>query len=172
LGTLLLKRGKFMFGLFIAIVAFNYIAFRTNKILTANQIVHIWAFTISFQTTFDVFVEFKYHGYWYFDKVIDWQGILPHMILIPAVNMIFLNWFPFKANLIKKMIYLIFFVMAILIYEIIALLPPPWGYFHYGWWRLWHAAVLDPILLLILLGYYKWIRILERKACLNVANKT
>jgi hypothetical protein len=52
--------------------------------------------------------------------------------------------------------------MAILVYEIISLLPEPWGYFHYGWWKLWHAAILDPILLLILLGFYKWICKLEK----------
>jgi hypothetical protein len=48
----------------------------------------------------------------------------------------------------------------------LTLLPEPWGYFHYGWWKLWHAAILDPILLLILLGFYKLICKLERNACL------
>ncbi|MDQ0200452.1 hypothetical protein J2S10_003641 [Neobacillus ginsengisoli] len=51
-----------MIGLIIAIIVFNLIAFKTNKIPTTNQIVHIWSFTIAFQTVFDVFVEFKYHG--------------------------------------------------------------------------------------------------------------
>lgn len=60
-----------MIGLIAAIIVFNFIAFKTNKILTTNQIVHIWAFTIAFQTVFDVYVEFKYHGYWYFAEEVD-----------------------------------------------------------------------------------------------------
>ncbi|MEH7072692.1 hypothetical protein [Neobacillus drentensis] len=154
-----------MIGLLIAIILFNYLAFKKNKILTGNQTVQIWTFTIAFQVLFDIFIEFKFHGYWYFDKGIDWEGILPHVFLVPPANMIFLNWYPFKSKVINKLIYLALFTIGILIYEAIALLPAPWGYFHYGWWKLWHAAILDPILLLILLGYYKWICKLELKAC-------
>jgi hypothetical protein len=153
-----------MIGLLIAIIAFNYLAFKKNKRLTGNQIVHIWTFTIAFQTIFDLIVEFKFHGYWYFDKEIDWAGLLAHLFLVPPVNMIFLNWYPHHSKIIKKILYIILFVIAILLYEVITLLPEPWGFFHYGWWKLWHAAVLDPLLLLILLGYYKWICKLEQVA--------
>lgn len=52
-----------MIGLIIAIIIFNIIAFKTNKNLTANQIIHIWLFTITLQKTFDVFVDLKFHGY-------------------------------------------------------------------------------------------------------------
>lgn len=156
-----------MIGLLIALAAFNFLGFKTNKLLSGNQILHIWLFTIAFQVLFDIFIEFKYHAYWYFDKELDWRGVLPHVFLIPPVNMVFLNWFPYKKGWKKQSIYLTIFVITILIYELIALLPHPWGYFHYGWWKLWHAAILDPILLLTLLGFYKWICHLEKKACSN-----
>lgn len=154
-----------MIGLLIAIISVNYIAFKKNKRLTANQIVHIWTFTIAFQVLFDLFIEFKYHGYWYFDREIDWAGLLPHLFLVPPVNIIFLNWFPHNSKVTKQIIYIILFVIAILIYEVITLLPAPWGYFHYGWWKLWYAAIINPVLLLILLAYYKWVCKLEKKAC-------
>jgi hypothetical protein len=154
-----------MIGLLIAIFAFNYLGFKTNKLLSGNQILHIWLFTITFQVLFDLFIEFKYHAYWYFDKDLDWRGILSHVFLVPPVNMIFLNRYPHKRGGVKQLVYLTGFVIAILIYEVITLLPEPWGYFHYGWWKLWHAAILDPILLLILLGFYKWICHLEKRAC-------
>ena len=156
-----------MIGLLIAIGTFNLIAFSTNQKLTGNQILHIWLFTISFQLLFDLFVEFKYHAYWYFGRELEWRGILPHVFLVPPVNMIFLNWYPYKKAWLKQLFYLVSFVIAILIYEVITLLPDPWGYFHYGWWKLWHAAILDPILLLILLGFYKWICNLEKTAYLK-----
>ncbi|WP_075983549.1 hypothetical protein [Bacillus massilinigeriensis] len=153
-----------MIGLLIAVIIFNFAAFKTNKNLTGNLIVHIWSFTVAFQVIFDVLIEFKYHGYWYFEKEIDWRGLIPHMLLIPPVNMLFLNWFPFKSSGWKKLMYLFLWVIAILIYEWIALLPEPWGYFHYGWWNLMYAVIVDPILFLILLGYYKWVYKLEKKA--------
>lgn len=152
-----------MIGLLIAIILFNLIAFKTNKRLTVNQIVHIWTFTIAFQFLFDTIVEFKYHAYWYFDKGVNWSGILPHTVLIPPVNMMFLNWYPFKSKVIKQSFYIIFWTIGILTYEAITLLPHPWGYFHYGWWNLSYAAALDPILFLTLLGFYKWIGKLEQK---------
>lgn len=153
-----------MIGLILAILVFNIIAYATNKRLTLNQIVHIWSFTIAFQVIFDILIEFKYHAYWYFEKEVDWRGLLPHTLLIPPVNMMFLNWYPFKTSIKKQVFYVVFWVIGILGYEMVALLPSPWGYFHYGWWRMWHAAILDPILLCILLGYYKWICKLEAKA--------
>jgi len=151
-----------MIGLILAILIFNFIAFKKNKLLTGNQIVHIWTFTIAFQVLFDLFIEFKYHGYWYFDKEIEWGELLPHLFLVPAVNMIFLNWYPYKTKIGKQIFYIIVFVIIILIYELITLLPEPWGFFHYGWWRIWHTAIVNPIILLILLGFYKWVGKLER----------
>ncbi|MGJ7913298.1 hypothetical protein [Neobacillus sp. LXY-1] len=155
-----------MLGLLIAIIIFNIVAIKKNR-LSTNQLVHIWMFTITSQSLFDLFVEFKYHGYWYFDKEIDFSGLLPHIILVPPVNTVFLSLFPFHKTFLHKMIYFICFYIFILLYELVTLLPSPWGYFHYGWWKLWHAAILDPILLLILLGYYKWICQIEKAATMQ-----
>jgi hypothetical protein len=163
LGHVKPKKENSMIGLFIAIILFNFIAFKTNKILNASEIVQIWTFSIAFQQSFDLIVEFKLQGYWYFNKGVDWLGLLAHIVLIPPVNMIFLNWFPYKDKTFKQIAYVLFFVIAILLYEVVTLLPSPWGYFHYGWWKLWHAAIVDVILLYILLAFYKWIRILENK---------
>lgn len=154
-----------MIGLLIAIILFNLIAFRSNKRLTRNQTVHIWAFTIAFQLLFDIIVEFKFKGYWYFTPEPDLVGLLAHTILIPPVNMMFLDWYPFKADVIRRITYVTFWVIAILLYEVVARLPEPWGYFYYGWWELWHAALVDPILFFILVKYYRWILRLEKEMC-------
>ena len=152
-----------MIGFILSIIIFNIIAFITNRHLTKNQIVHIWAFTIAFQTCFDVFVDFKYHGYWYFTKAIDWWDLASTVVLVPPVNMMFLNWYPFKKSLSKQILYFIYWEVGIVAYELITLLPKPIGYFEYGWWTIWHSAAINPILLLILLMYYKWIFKLERQ---------
>ncbi|KRE04225.1 MULTISPECIES: hypothetical protein [Priestia] len=160
-----------MIGLTIAIIVFNFIAFKINKRLTANQIVHLWLFTIAFQSSFDVYIDLKYHGYWYFTDGADWKGLLVHTVLLPPVNMMFLNWYPFKRGYIRQACYFIFWLIAILLYEMLTLLPPPWGYFHYGWWNLWHSAILNPVLLLILLCFYKWVCKLEDKLLLRKKEK-
>ncbi|MGI8351658.1 hypothetical protein [Niallia circulans] len=156
------KGNKQMIGLFIAIIGVNIFAFKVNKYVTKAQMVSIWAFTVAFQAGFDIYISFKYHGYWYFDKdAIEWIGLLPHLALVPPVNIIFLNWYPFKKSFIKRLIYFACWTIGILIYEVITLLPEPWGYFHYGWWNVWISVMVDPVLLYILLLYYKWISKLD-----------
>jgi hypothetical protein len=152
-----------MIGLIIALITFNFIAFYTNRRLTLNQIVHIWCFTVALHLNFDFYIDLQYKGYWYFSQKADWMEIPTNIFLLPPVNMIFLNFFPFHKSLLKKGIFFILFLIAIILYEVITLLPEPWGYFHYGWWNLGYTAMLNPILLFILLGYYKWICHIEQK---------
>lgn len=80
-----------MIGLLVAILVFNSIAFKTNKCFTAKQMAHIWMFTIAFQLNFDVFVEIKYFGYWYFTQDVDWKAFPTHTVLLPPVNIMILN---------------------------------------------------------------------------------
>ncbi|MBS4218413.1 hypothetical protein KHA96_08830 [Bacillus sp. FJAT-49711] len=152
-----------MIGLIMAVIVFNVIAFKTNKHLTKNQIVHIWAFTICFQTLFDVFISLKYHGYWYFSKGVDVRSLPIYTVLIPAVNIMFLNWYPFRKALYWRVLYIFLWVILITLYEMITLLPEPWGYFHHGWWRLGHSILINPVLFYILLKYYKWIYNIETR---------
>ncbi|MFC8575619.1 hypothetical protein ACFUCO_19860 [Heyndrickxia sporothermodurans] len=102
----------------------------------------------------DLFVDVKYQGYWYFDKEIGWTSIPSIALIVPPVNLIFLNWYPNQSRLFKRIIYFICWYVFILIYEKLALLPEPWGYFHYGWWNLGISAIVDPFLLLILIIFY------------------
>ncbi|WLR57475.1 hypothetical protein LC048_11825 [Mesobacillus subterraneus] len=153
-----------MIGLLLSVFIFNLIAFKINQRLLPSQVVQIWTFTIAFQVLFDLIVELKYQSYWYFSPEIDWIGLIPRTVLIPPVNMIFLNLYPFEKKLLNKILFLLFFVVLILIYELITLLPEPWGYFHYGWWQIWYSAIVDPVILLCLLGFYKWIQRLEQNS--------
>jgi len=140
-------------GLFVSIILFNLIAFSTNKKLTKNQIIHIWIFTIAFQHVFDCVVDFKYHAYYYFSEGVDWIALPAHLSLIPPVNMMFLNWYPFNSKLIKRILYFIYWTILFLLYEALTTLPEPWGYFRFGWWKLQYSAITDPNL---------WIRSVEK----------
>ncbi|WP_312857299.1 hypothetical protein [Neobacillus endophyticus] len=97
-----------MIGLIIAVILFNLIAFISNNRLTKNQIVHIWLFTVTLQLLADLFIDQKYHGY--FTKEVDWRGLPTTTMLLPPVNILFLNWYPFNSQLLKRILYYIFMV--------------------------------------------------------------
>ncbi|ALC83388.1 MULTISPECIES: hypothetical protein [Bacillus] len=151
-----------MFGLIVAALLFNFIVFYTNKRLTKIQIVNIWMFTIAFQYLCDIYIIFKYHRYWYFTKGVDWESLPAITVLIPPVNIMFLSWYPFGKPFYKRILYFVYWVAGTTLYEAVALLPEPWGYFHHGWWNLWYSVLINPILLGIVLIYYKWICYLEK----------
>lgn len=155
LGILKRKRLFFMFGFIVAVITFNTLAFKTNKTLTFKEIAHIWAFTVAFQATFDNYVDIKHQGYWYFTKDVDWTDLFSITLVVPPVNMIFLNWYPYDGSLWQQVRYFAYWEVVLLGYELITLLPSPWGYFHYGWWNLGISTVVNPVLLLILLKYHK-----------------
>ncbi|QQZ08931.1 hypothetical protein [Heyndrickxia vini] len=157
-----------MIILYLSVIIFNFLALYTNKRLTGSQVLHIWSFTITFQLMFDVFIDLKYKGYWYFTQGIDWVGLPAYTILIPPVNVIFLNWFPYGSSLIKRVGYFVVWEFFLLLYEMIAKLPEPWGYFRYGWWNIWYSFCINPLLLCTVLLYYKWVLRLERKTLNNV----
>ncbi|RAS80276.1 hypothetical protein [Priestia endophytica] len=151
-----------MIGLMIAIILFNTIAFTMNRRLTINQIVHIWTFTIALQVLVDLYIDGKYHSYWYFNENTEWRDLFTLTILIPPVNMMFLNGYLCGRSFPKRMMYIFYWVIAIRLYEAITLLPEPWGYFHHGWWNLWYSLLVNPFLLGMVLFYYKWIRKMEK----------
>jgi hypothetical protein len=150
-----------MIGLILAIIIFNSAAYFCSGRLTRNNKLHIWTFTIAFQLTHDLIVEYKHMAYWYFDKGISWPGLMGHTILLPPVNILFLNFFPFGKGFLKQFSYVTVWTGGLLIYELATRLPEPWGYFQYGWWKWEYSAIEDPLLLLILVGFYKLVLHLE-----------
>lgn len=146
----------------ISVLLFNFVVYKTNKRLTKNQVVHIWTFTIILLTWADIYIDEKTGGYWYFHKGIEWRNFIVYLLLIPPVNVIFLNWYPFNASKLKVFCYFVYWIIAITAYELLSLLPEPWGFFHYGWWNVGYSIICDPFLLLILLTYYKWICKIEK----------
>jgi len=144
-----------MIGLIVAIILFNLLLFIFNIKFSKQQIAHIWMFTAAFQAAFDIYIDIKYQGYWYFTKSADWASLPTYLVLVQPVNVLFLNYYPFQGCKRKKIKYVLCWEVALLIYELITLLPEPWGYFHYGWWNLFYSALVNPLLLYILVTYYK-----------------
>ncbi|MFP3919259.1 hypothetical protein U5N28_15770 [Lysinibacillus telephonicus] len=151
-----------MFGLIISVILFNTAAIITVKRFTKSQIVHIWTFTMILQFFVDLYLGYKYQAYWYFNKEIEWSSLPALTLLGPPVILLFLNRFPFQTSLLKRFLYIILWSIVLIIYEALASLPEPWGFFNYGWWKLAYSAPIYPFLLIIALSYYKWICSLEK----------
>ncbi|WEG11288.1 hypothetical protein PU629_14075 [Pullulanibacillus sp. KACC 23026] len=147
----------------VSLIVFNSIVIVMKKQLTKNQIFHVWKFSMILEMVFDLFIDEKLNGYSYFDKGIDGINIIVYALLIPPVNIMILNGYLFYSRIPKKLIYLLGWLIFVIGYEYLALLPEPWGFFHYGWWKIYYSMILDPILLMILLGYFKWVTYIEKR---------
>lgn len=150
-----------MLGLIVSVIVFNFLCYKFNKRLTSNHTLHIWLFTVAIQNLFDVFIDIKYHGYWYFTKAVDWQSLPAVTLLIPPINILYLNFYPYKKSFFIQGIYILCWSGMILTYEWLTLLPSPFGYFHYGWWKVQYSCILDPILFILMVIYYQLIRHIE-----------
>lgn len=96
-----------MFLLYTSTIVFNVIAYKFVKEMSANKIVHIWLFTISLQLLFDTFIDLKYYGYWYLTQGIDYLAFPAYTLLIPPINVLFLEYFPFGRSVKGKALYII-----------------------------------------------------------------
>ena len=94
-----------MIGYVVSLIVFNLAVFCANKRLSPGQIVQIWTFTIASHLAFDVYIDYKYHGYWYFTKGVDCENLPGMICLLPPVNILYLNWFPFGKRWPKKILY-------------------------------------------------------------------
>lgn len=68
-------------------------------------------FTIALQMNFDFYIDMGLKGYCYFTKEADWEEFPTNFLLVPPVNMIFLNFFPFQKRIAKKVMFFILFIM-------------------------------------------------------------
>ena len=148
----------------VSIVIFNFVAYVMKKQLTKIEILLIWEFSMVLEILFDIYMDEKTSGYWYCGKGIDWTNVIAYSVLIPPVCVIFLNWYQLNNySWLIRVEYFIFWLIFLLVYELLALTPKPWGYFHYGWWKLVYSVLLDPFLLMLLVFYYKWVRKIENE---------
>jgi hypothetical protein len=82
----------------------------------------------------------------------QWSGFLP-IFLYPPVNTIFLNYYPYDKAKFHKLMYILGWTVFCLVYEVAALRS---GFFYYLRWKLWYSALCYPVLLLMVLGNYKF----------------
>ncbi|WP_407675590.1 CBO0543 family protein [Peribacillus glennii] len=113
-----------------------------------NRNVHISLICNFIRYTLDLYMDTKYHFYWYFDKDIDWRWLIVLLGGKPSFTLIYLNFFPFYSKTQKKVLYILVWSIVVTIMEIGAVYIGK--VLHYDEWKLLYSAALYPLLLYIL----------------------
>ncbi|QGQ46382.1 CBO0543 family protein [Metabacillus sediminilitoris] len=121
-------------------------------------------YTTSFFATFlaslaDIYLDLKFDLYGFFDKGINWEYIVIFIVIYPAANILILNFFPYKKNIIKQITYILLCTIITLCCEYLSLHTEV---FYYNGWKLWYSALCYPVIYTILVLNLHFIRKLNK----------
>ncbi|UFU00007.1 hypothetical protein KO561_03315 [Radiobacillus kanasensis] len=132
-------------------IILSLLAYFIPKQLTRSEMYTTSLFAVVLNLVTDIFLDLKWNLYGYFDKGVDWENLIAILGIYPAVNIIFLNFFPVAKSLTKKTCYIFGWSIFGVVYEWIALQTE---FFYHNNWSLLYSAVIYPILYLFL--YFNW----------------
>ncbi|WP_409305002.1 CBO0543 family protein [Peribacillus sp. SCS-155] len=151
-----------MLLMILTIAVFNSIVYFMPKRLLQVEMYTTSLFAIGLHLIIDIFFDVKYGLYGYFDpKVVNWAMLGVTFGIYPAVNVIFLNFYPFHQTLLRKGWYIVMCSAFAVFYEWIAVKT---DFFYHSGWKLIYSALMYPLLFLGLLGNYFFIMKLKNKA--------
>jgi hypothetical protein len=142
--------------LIISIVVFYLIAILIPKRISKIEIYSTTLFALLFAALTDMFLDVKYLLYWFFTKEVDWLWLIVLFGTYPAVNLIYLNFFPLESTALKKIGYIVMWSLFLILYE--------WGsvnigeILHYGKWNIGYSALVYPLVFIILYGNFIFVR--------------
>jgi hypothetical protein len=149
-----------MLFLIFTVILFTIITILMPKRLTGIEMVATCLFAMYFQIIVDVYLDLKFDLYGYFKKGPDWDSVLYLFGIYPAVNLVFLNFFPYKKSFRKKSFYILGWVLFSILYEKLLLWS---GTFYYNGWKTWYSAILYPGIFLTLVIFHKYILFLLKQ---------
>lgn len=116
--------------------------------------VALWELLVAsiFVYMLDLFIiqicEIKYEVFVYVYKGIQWSGIIIEAIIYPAVNSIYVNFYPYNKGLKQKIIYILIASVAFTFGEYLFLKT---GFLKYYHWNLIYSALMYPFMCVILI---------------------
>ncbi|WP_343076312.1 CBO0543 family protein [Pullulanibacillus sp. KACC 23026] len=129
--------------------------------MSGIEILTTTLFSSLLESTVNIIFDFKYDLYGYFNKGVDLGGFIYVLGIFPAVNIVFLNLFPFKRSLASKVTYLFCWSVLAVIFELLYLRTKT---FYYNGWKISYSMVAYPILYIILVCFYKYAHYLLKKS--------
>ncbi|GKU82596.1 CBO0543 family protein [Niallia sp. NCCP-28] len=140
-----------MLFLIITVIVFNLIAYFIPKRISPIELLATTLFASYLQILTDVYLGLKYHLYGYFDKGVDWDTLLYIFGIYPAINVIFLNYYPYGKTLYKQAIYILCWSILAMVYETIFIWS---GTFYLNGWKQDYSVIVYPILYTILMVFH------------------
>jgi hypothetical protein len=143
------RRGTIMsvVFIFVSIVLFIAILFYIPKQLTKREMFTTSFFALSLQQTIDIYLALKYNLYGYFGGGIQYITLVSILGIYPAINLLYLNLFPYYRGVLIKTIYIAAWTTFALFYEWLSVLT---GFFYHHGWKYWHSLIVYPMLFLAL----------------------
>ncbi|PGT80495.1 CBO0543 family protein [Bacillus sp. AFS040349] len=121
-----------MIILISTVLILNLIVVFMPKRLSAIELLTTTLFAMYLQLMTDVFLSLKYNLYGYFDKGVDWATLIYMFGIYPAINVLFLNYYPYKNKIIKSALYILVWSIFAMVYETIFLWS---GTFYIEGWK-------------------------------------
>ncbi|WP_040203400.1 CBO0543 family protein [Neobacillus jeddahensis] len=146
-----------MIFLILLVIVFNLIAILIPKRISGIEILTTTLFSLYLETMANVFLDLKYDLYGYFTKGVNWASLLYVLGVYPPVNIVYLNYFPYKKQLLRKVVYILLWSVFAYIFEFLFLKT---GTFYYNGWKFWYSVIIYPLLYLILVGFHKFVKYL------------
>lgn len=146
--------------LIASLVTFYVIAIWIPKRISWLQIWSTSLFSLVVESMSDMTLDLKLNLFGYIAPGDQWSGFLP-IFIYPPVNTIFLNYYPYESSKFEKLVYIVGWTAFCLAYEVAALRS---GFFYYKKWKLWYSAFCYPVLLLMVLGNYRFTEWLHHRA--------
>lgn len=137
------------------LIVFNIIAYFIPKKLSRSEMYSTSVFALLYGATTDMVLDLHYNLYGYFENGFQWAGLLVEYLYFPAINILFLNLFPYSKKLKNKIIYFIEWETFSIIFEWCSVHT---HLFYYNGWKLWYSALVYPIIFFTLLINLKIIR--------------
>lgn len=141
--------------LILSVIIFIIVTLWVPKKLPRNELYAIALFSIVLGFFTDITLDLKFHLYGYFTPGVQFGGFLPILILFPTSGVLFMNFFPYKKNTIKKVIYICFWTIFCLVFEYLSVSS---GYFYHVTWKYWYSVITYPFLFLVHLIHLKLYR--------------
>lgn len=142
-----------LFLIFTVIVLNCLIVFAPKK-LSAIELIVTTLFAMYLEAIVDIYLDLKYDLFGYFFKGVDWRSLLYLFGIYPAINLLFLNFFPFRRSFHRKFLYILGWTIFSVLYELFFLWS---GTFYYRKWSIWYSAMIYPGLFIMLILFHNYI---------------
>ena len=95
-----------MLFLLIFVIVINAILIQIPKRISGIEILTTTLFSELLQVLTDKYLDLKYELYGYFGKGLEWETPIYVFGIYPAINILLLNYFPYRKGIKIKIIYI------------------------------------------------------------------